>query len=363
MSARPSVVVLAVSALSATFTAAIVAPSAAASGGRPDGYTVSVLASAPEGATQPDDLALLGNELFVAFQNGVPPAGSGTEASTIAEYSRSGVTLATWSVVGHCDGLTADPAHNRLIGTVNEDGNSSLFTLDPSAPSGSQLTQYTYSSSSLPHGGGTDAISIYDGQILISASAPDTSLSSYPGVPAVYMATLSGTTADLTELFSDGATASVANVGPGQGKTTTLALTDPDSNEVVPGSGGRFGGDFVLDSQGDQQQVYMGGRHGNSPSQLSVLNLSQSINDTAWATTGDGTLYATDHAHNDVLAITGHFDPGTAFVVATPNDSNNPPPQSVPNYLAVLDLNTGNVTPFSGVPSPMYQPQGLLFVP
>jgi hypothetical protein len=30
-----------------------------------------------------------------------------------------------------------------------------------------------------------------------------------------------------------------------------LALTDPDSNEIVPLSGPRFGGDFMLTSQAD----------------------------------------------------------------------------------------------------------------
>jgi len=56
-----------------------------------------------------------------------------------------------------------------------------------------------------------------------------------------------------------------------------LALTDPDSNAVVPAASPRFGGDFMLDSQGDSQQVYVSGATSDDP-QLSLLKLSQRVN-------------------------------------------------------------------------------------
>ena len=62
-------------------------------------------------------------------------------------------------------------------------------------------------------------------------------------------------------LFSDEAQATVANSaagsGAGAGKIVHLALTDPDSSEVVPSMAPRFRGDFMLTSQGDQQQIYV----------------------------------------------------------------------------------------------------------
>ena len=76
--------------------------------------------------------------VYVSFQNGVGPKGepstSHDTASTVAEFDTAGHKLRQWNLTGKCDGLTADPANRRLIATVNEDGNSSLFTISPAAP-------------------------------------------------------------------------------------------------------------------------------------------------------------------------------------------------------------------------------------
>ena len=60
-----------------------------------------------------------------------------------------------------------------VIATVNEDANSSLYTIGPAAPAGSGVQHFTHNRP-LPHNGGTDAITIYQGQIFVSASAPGT---------------------------------------------------------------------------------------------------------------------------------------------------------------------------------------------
>jgi hypothetical protein len=66
--------------------------------------------------------------------------------------------------------------------------------------------------------------------------------------------------------------AAVAVNGPQAGHDVTLALTDPDSNEVVPSVSPEFKGDFLLTSQGDEEQVYDHvTRHGQ---ELSVLSLT-----------------------------------------------------------------------------------------
>ncbi len=39
------------------------------------------------------------------------------------------------------------------------------------------------------------------------------------------------------------------------GHMVNLDLTDPDSNQTVPPDGPRFAGNFMLTSQGDQQQI------------------------------------------------------------------------------------------------------------
>jgi hypothetical protein len=139
-----------------------------------------------------------------------------------------------WDITGKCDGLTADPAMHGVIATVNEDAHSSLYVIGhPATPP----VHYSYSRP-LPSKGGTDAISIYHGMVLISASAPGTTGAAAPraSYPAVYRATFHAAahTVTMHELFGDEATATVANTGASQGSTAHLALTDPDSNEVVP---------------------------------------------------------------------------------------------------------------------------------
>ncbi len=328
-----------------------------------------------EALTHPDDITQLGDHLFVGFQNGVGPQGEpssdGNTDSTIVELKMNGDPVHQWDVLGKADGVTADPQTGVVIVTVNEDANSSLYTIDPgTVASADQVVHYAYDEP-LAHMGGTDAISIYGGQLLISASAPGTTGASapQPNYPAVYSVQLNPTTmvATVTPLFYDESTATTANAGADYGSPVTLGLTDPDSNEIVP-FGARFGGDFMLTSQGDLEQIYVadaGGRH----QRLSVLTLSQSVDDTAWPTRSSGALYATDSTNDSVDSVRGPFVPGWPMVVATPCGSNSAPgtcpapPMFPANYLATLNPTTGQVSPVV-VEGAAFTPQGgLLFAP
>ncbi|MFI5063955.1 MAG: hypothetical protein ACHP9Z_08260 [Streptosporangiales bacterium] len=322
-----------------------------------------------EALTNPDDLTSLGRYLFTAFQNGVGPQGQaspdGNRYSTIVQLRPDGHPLRQWDILGKCDGLTADPATRRIIATVNEDAHSSVYTIAPLAPAGEQVQHFRYSVP-LPSKGGTDAISVYRGQVLISASAPGTTgaAAPQPGYPAVYQVRFEPAidVAVVRPLFSDEAKATVANVGS-HGKTVRLALTDPDSNAVVPAWARRFAGDFELTSQGDKEQIFS--RPGRS-SGLQVLRLSQSVDDTAWASTGHGRLYATSTGGDTVDLVTGRFSPGSVLVAVTPCDANGAPatcpgPGFPANYLGSLNPWTGHISrvPVHGA---ALQPQGLLFL-
>jgi hypothetical protein len=323
-----------------------------------------------EPLTKPDDITQLGDDIFVGFQNGVGPQGepstSGNLFSTVVEMTMSGQPVNQWDVMGKTDGLTADPALDAVIATVNEDANSSLYTITPGNGSNA-VQQYSYDQQPLPHFGGTDAISIYGDQILISASAPGTTNSATlpQPYPAVYVVTLAqGTsTATVTPLFGDEDSAVVANVGSSYGQTVNLGLTDPDSNEVVPSEAPRFGGDFMLTSQGDQQQIFVQEHPASAPS-LSVLNLSQSVDDTAWPDSQDGTLFATDSTNDTVDAITGDF-PEDPIVGVTPCGANSAPttcPQSPANYLGTVNPWTGQISPLATTGAAFVPQGGLLFV-
>jgi hypothetical protein len=322
-----------------------------------------IIINTPSGrasVTQPDDITGLNGKIFVGFQNQVgtkgEPVPSGTTGagfrdSTVVEFSSSGSPAAQWNVAGHLDGLTGDPATGKLIVTTNEDGNAHLFLIDPSSP---QTVEYHLPT--LPHGGGLDAISIWHGMILISASAP-----SATSGPAVYVVSLnsSNNTASVHALFADNSTAAGAR------GTTHLALTDPDSNAVVPASAPRFGGQFELTSQGDLLQIFAADTSGK---RLSELKLSQSVDDSAWATSASGTLYVTDSTDDLIWKVTGPFQPGTEIVSVTPCNANAAPmtcpspPKWGPNYLGQVDMSTGAIAtiPVHGI---TILPKGLFFVP
>jgi hypothetical protein len=133
----------------------------------------------------------------------------------------------------------------------------------------------------------------------------------------------------------------------------------------VPHGAGRFGGDFMLDSQGNKEQIFVL-RSGKPGSHLAVLRLSQSIDDTAWALSRSGRLYASDATSNTVDVVTGRFPERAEFVAVTPCDAANAPatcpgPGFPPNYLGSLDPFTGHVSrvPLSGPP---LNPKGMIFV-
>jgi hypothetical protein len=326
--------------------------------------------------SDPDDITRLGDVLFVGFQNGVGPQGQPSPAgnldSTVVELGLNGHAIAQWDVVGKTDGVTADPGLGGVIATVNEDANSALYTIrTDDTPPADAVTRYAYNEV-LPHLGGTDAISIDEGQILISASAPGTNgaPAPQPTYPAVYTVTLDPTTqvATVHPLFNDEDPATVANVNSTQfGKQTPLALTDPDSNEIVPQDGPRFAGDFMLTSQGDQEQIYVddaGGYH----QRLAVLSLSQAVDDTAWPTDPSGRLYSTDSTNDAIDVVTGPFRPDQPVVAATPCGANSAPavcpaPNYPANYLATLNPWTGQVTAVTIQGAPYVPQGGLVFVP
>jgi hypothetical protein len=332
------------------------------------------MTAATEPLTNPDDLTMLGHDLFVNFQNGVGPQGQpstpqGNTASTIVEFTADGTVLHQWDLIGKSDGLTADAQLHELIATVNEDANSSIYTISPFAPAGGQVQHYSYNGA-LPHLGGTDAISVYHGQVLVSASAPATTGTPVTS-PAVYSVSFDPSTlvATATPYFNDTDNALIANVGSTFGQVKALALTDPDSNEVVPFLAPRFRGSFMLDSQGDDEQIFArptpgGGTPGLN---LSVLSLNTSVDDSAWVTSFSGFLLGSDSGTDTVDMVSGPLRPGSMFVAATPCSDNlapgtcPAPPLWPANFLGQENMWTGAISPVT-VTGATFNPNSLMFV-
>jgi hypothetical protein len=121
----------------------------------------------------------------------------------------------------------------------------------------------------------------------------------------------------------------------------------------------------MLTSQGDQEQIFVGSK-ARPFNALSVLTLSQSVDDTAWAE-GPGVLYGTDST-NDAIDVVGGAFPKGPIVAATPCGANDAPatcpaPGFPPNYLGSLNPWTGTVSQLA-VGGADFVPQGgLLFLP
>lgn len=350
------------------FAAAVAAASpAAAAPSAPGGFAVTTFASAPitvPHTSGPDDVAGLGGHVFVGWQNGVGTMGEPNPvtqqtAGTLIEYDSTGRALQSWNLTGKIDGLGSDVPHDRLIATVNEDGNSSLYTIQPEAPAGSQVRHYAYSpapdsgfAGGLLTGGGTDAVVVHDGQIFVSASNP-----TLLDATAAFNVSLDPNTgvASLAPTFADNASATDAVTG----QTVTLGLTDPDSNADVPGASPRFGGQFVLDGQADQQLVFARGLAGDSPA-LTRLGLtyggqSAGVDDVRWAAGAGGKLIVVDRGTRTVYAISGPFAAGEAFASLDTVGST-----AQTSEVDTIDLQSGELTPFV---TGLTTAKGLLWLP
>jgi hypothetical protein len=323
----------------------------------------TLVSGPPPGATSsPDDITVAVIKGFdnsrptfwVEWQNNVNPDGTpsptGVTSSIVTGYDlATGKLITEVRVVGHVDGLTADPLDGTIIATSNEDANSYLALIYPV-----QGTEATYAFNPSPEvsgNGGTDSIALLHGHIYISHSNP-----SDVTQPTTYEATLdqSTLTADLTPVYYDNSPATSVNTGG----TITMALTDPDTNFVMPRSSPMFAGDLATISQGDGLIIFAAGLPGTP--KLSVLSLTDNvkgnvppIDGLAVATSDRGTLYVVDSGANSIIAFsTTGCAKGTVFV-GEPNDNSNP-------LVGTFNLATGKITPFT---NHFVSPKGMIFVP
>jgi hypothetical protein len=320
--------------------------------------------SAPPGAFGPDDITMLAVAgvdggramIWVAFQNGInadgtPGTPGGPIQSTVAGYDpSSGSLILTVQVLGKVDGLTADPAMGALIATVNEDANSRFNLIYPAIGA---VATYAYSPSPEVNGnGGTDSIAVLGNQIYVSHSNPNDTTQ-----PTDYRVMLDTSTpvytAKLTPVFYDDSKATNALTGA----RVQMALTDPDTNYIMPLESPRFAGQLATISQADGELVFATSLMQNPKIEVvpltdNVLGNKPPIDGLAVATANRGTLYVVDNGANSIIALdTAGWRAGTVFV-GEPNDNSNP-------LIGVLNLSNGVITPLS---NSFQDPKGILFV-
>lgn len=323
----------------------------------------AVLVSAPPtGAKGPDDITYLATPsldwgrplVWTAYQNGINPNGTagspgGTTNSTLVGYDPAlGVAVRSISVLGKVDGLVADPGMGRLIATVNEDDNSTLRVIDPGT---GHVANYTYSPNPAVSGnGGTDSVAIWNGQIYTTHSNPNDTTQA-----TEYLVTLRTAThvAALTPVFYNDNVATVVQTGA----RIHLALTDPDTNAVMPSASPRFAGQLATISQGDGKVIFA--KPFGTGVHLHVLNVTDNVSGNvppidgfAVSTAAHGTLYVVDAGAGTITALnTAGWPAGTVFV-GEPSDNGNP-------LIGTLNLSTGKITPLG---NHFVSPKGLLWV-
>jgi hypothetical protein len=302
-------------------------------------YQLSVFASAPNGSSAPDSIAVLRDHVFVGYGDGNAPDGSDGKSTQIVQYSMQGVVEHIYTVKGHSDGLKIDPSTHLLWALQNEDASPNLIIVNPK----SQQTKL-YNFGPTLHGGGYDDLVFRDCKVFISASNPANNPNKGP---AIVRATLDGNFVDVKPVLAGNAEA----LDIPTDSTVNLNLQDPDSMTLDPQ------GNIVLDSQADQELIFVSNPESSNQR---VLHLPLSfetasgpvpveVDDTAFVTSTEGFILFADKGLNKVFALKKKaFVPGTAFTAADGGP-----------FVGTIDLTTGVITP---IVKGLSGPGGLVFV-
>jgi hypothetical protein len=302
------------------------------------GYQVCLFAGATTDMNHPDDIQVVGDKVWIGWQNQSAKDGSSTVPSTIAEYTTSGKLVKTWSVIGHADGLHMDTATNVMWVTSNEDAKPRLYLINPSS---SKATTVTVPPT--PQGGGLDDLRFVNGTAYVSASNPALNAAGKNTAPALLKLTVTGTTAHLSSALKADAKATTL-IPPVS--TVTLNLTDPDSQQIDPQ------GDLMLNSQGDQELVFIHGV-GTAAQKVSVLSIGTQVDDVVWPSAAKGCLLVADNSSGVYSVCSNIWVPGQP-IVDSANDS------TVINFVGTLSTSTGQITPtIVGFGNP----HGMAFIP
>ena len=304
------------------------------------GYEITVFTQADSRlvVSNPDSVAVDGQQVFIDYQNVTAKDCTDQNSSTVVEYDMNGKILNHWSVPGHSDGMRIDPTTHLVWTTSCEDGNPKFATIDPSSGT---VTPYTFPAP--PHGGGYDDMYFLGGSAFVAASNPTLNSNGANPNPAIDKIALgSNGKLNLTPVLAGNATAAdlLNNNTPGP-----LTLTDPDSMSVDNK------GQLVLVSQGDSELIFV--KSPGSPlQQVSKLTVGTQLDDTVWPT-GPGRLLVVDASSGVTYWIKGAFASGDIYT-QSPNDS------GVDGLVGVISPSTGFVVPIA---IGFFKATGMVFVP
>lgn len=311
------------------------------------GYQVCLFVGATTNTNHPDSVVFDGTHVWIGWQNITAKDGTDNKSSTVGEYTTSGKRLKMWTIGGgtangtgcHSDGMRWNATTHMMWVMCNEDGHPRLFVINPSS---SAPTQYSLPNPT-PWSGGFDDIQFVNGVAYSDASNPTLNSAGKNIYTALYKVTLSGTKANLTPVLKASAKAMTLNppITP-----VTLNLTDPDSMMIDPQ------GDLVLDSQGDQELLFIHGV-GTSSQSIKVLSVGTPVDDTVWPTSSKGCMIIADNS-SGVYQVCSDLWVTSTPLTSAPNDS------TIISFVGALNLGTGQITP---VIVGLANPHGMAFVP
>lgn len=301
-------------------------------------YNVTMFTESGSAAlSNPDSITFNSTAIYIGWGNNGGPGGQNAIPSTIIKYDYQGNILNQVNISGHNDGLKINPVTGDLWAMQNEDGNANLQILDPQTLTPKKF----YFLGTGQHGGGYDDIVFLNGNVYFSCSNPQHNPNNEP---AIVQFTTSGSGFTLTPILMGNATA----IDIPTGQQVTLNLQDPDSMTY------NFGGDIVLDSQGDGELVMVRNPGTGNQSVYRVL-LSENgqgttIDDTIFPTASAGFMLVADTPGNAVYEITAPFlQPGSSYSASDTG-----------GFAGRLEVETGVLTP---VVTGMLSPHGMAFIP
>jgi hypothetical protein len=302
-------------------------------------YDLTVFAKAPSGLSAPDSIAVLRDHVFVGYGDGHAPDGTDGLNSQVVEFTMDGTAVYAYTVPGHNDGLKVDPSTHLLWALQNEDANANIVIINTETH---ETKLYTFGATL--HGGGYDDIVFRGCKIYVSASNPAKSPNTGPAIVSIR---LTGSTVEIEPVLEGNASA----IDIPTDASVQLNLQDPDSMTLDPL------GNIVLDSQGDQELLFVS-NPGSSSQRVLHLPLSYmtpsgpmavETDDTAFVTSTEGFILFADKGLNTVYKLSKKaFVPGTAFTAADGGP-----------FVGTLDLTTGVVTP---IVTGLKGPGGMMFV-
>ena len=264
--------------------------------------------------TGPDSITTGNGSVWVEYGNGADSTGA-SGGSTIVQYSPGGTVQHVYPIAGLVDGLKFNPVTGMVWALQNNDGNSTLSIINPtahsvSAPLSYASPPYVYGASSSR---GYDDVAFLNGKVYLSYTNPVN-----PTDPVLQMlnqgntpsGTLTTTTILTAQQTNPAFTSSTQNPPDIDSLKSTpsgqLVLTTEGDAGLAPPQDGRF---TLISNPGTTPTV----------TNVRVTNAGgvnvTGMDDVLFPGATAGTLYVADTSNNTVYAIqlTG-LDPNTPIV-------------------------------------------------